>query len=286
VLTQDGEQRAKSPDEWSYIKYDIHNRPVVSGVITSTATRSALTTAVANSSTREEVRNSSSVGYTLNRTYPVTATESGISAITYYDDYTFRTNTNWSASNLAYGFSTVSGYPQPHATAVKGLATGSKLRTQGTDTQWINSVTYYDAEYRPIQSITSHQMGGTLKSVTAYSFAEEVEKSLDLYTHTGGSTKVERRYTYDHAGRPLKVYHRVNSEPEVMLSHFQYNELGEATEIIHHGGTWLYKTSLKSILQGRTDEILYSYANGNPVFRQKLDYHKASGTGNTTRPGV
>jgi RHS repeat-associated protein len=287
VLTQDGEQRAKSPQEWSYIKYDVHNRPVVSGVISTTSSRSALTTAVANSTTRDEVRNSSSMGYTLNRTYPVTATESTITAITYYDDYSFRTNTNWSTSNPAYAFSTVSGYPEPNSTTVKGLVTGSKSRSQGTDIQWIHSVTYYDDEYRPIQSISSHQMGGTIKTVTAYSFAGEVEKSLDLYTYTGGSTNVERRYTYDHAGRPLKVYHRVNSEPEVMLSHFQYNDLGEATDIIHHsrndGGTWLYKTNLKATIQGWTDEIQYSYSNDNPVFRQKLDYNKASGTGNATR---
>ncbi|EON77391.1 hypothetical protein ADIS_2124 [Lunatimonas lonarensis] len=67
----------------------------------------------------------------------------------------------------------------------------------------------------------------------------------------------------------------------------QYNELGEATDIIHHsrnnGNTWLYKTGRKSTIQGWTDEILYTYSNGDPVFRQKLDYHKASGTSNTTR---
>ncbi len=98
---------------------------------------------------------------------------------------------------------------------------------------------------------------------------------------------MERRFTYDHTGRPLKVYHKINGNAEVMLGHFQYNELGEATDIIHHsrnnGNTWLYKTGLKSTIQGWTDEILYTYSNGDPVFRQKLDYHKASGTANSPR---
>ena len=56
---------------------------------------------------------------------------------------------------------------------------------------------------------------------------------------------------------------------------------------IHHsrndGRTWLYRTSLKSTIQGWTDEIRYLYSNGDQVFRQKLDYQKASGTGNSPR---
>ncbi|EON78080.1 hypothetical protein ADIS_1277 [Lunatimonas lonarensis] len=170
---------------------------------------------------------------------------------------------------------------------MKGLATGSKSRRQGNSTEWINSVTYYDTYYQPIQTISTHQLTGTVKTSTLYAFSGEVEKTVNTYSYSGGTTRVERRFTYDHAGRPLKVFHKINGNDEVMLGHFQYNELGEATDIIHHsrnnGNTWLYKTGLKSTIQGWTDEILYTYSNGDPVFRQKLDYHKASGTSNTTR---
>jgi RHS repeat-associated protein len=287
VLSQDGEQRNKSPEEWSYIKYDENNRPIISGVISTSSSRSTLTNSAANSIHRYESKTNSAIGYTFNTTFPLTANESGIMNITYYDDYSFLTHSGWSDSNTLYAFSTVSGYNEPQETAVKGLTTGSKARTQGTNIQWINTVTYYDDNYQPIQSISSHQMGGTLKTVTAYQFSGEVEKTLDLYTYTDGNTQVERRYTYDDNGRPLKVYHRVDNESEVMLSHFQYNELGEATDIVHHsrndGATWLYKTHVKSTIQGWTDELTYSYANGDPVFHQKLDYHQSSGTGNTTR---
>src|SRR5690606_1414923 len=99
--------------------------------------------------------------------------------------------------------------------------------------------------------------------------------------------RVERRYTYDHAGRPLKVYHRVNGNAEVMLGHFQYNELGEATDILHHsrddGGTWLYRTNLTSTIQGWTDEIRYLFANNEEAFSQILVSLNASGTGNSPR---
>lgn len=192
-------------------------------------------------------------------------------------------------NNGLYAFAAESGYftLQQKNTAVKGLATGSKSRRQGNSTEWINSVTYYDIYYQPIQTISTHQLTGTVKTSALYAFSGEVEKTVNTYSYSGGTTRVERRFTYDHAGRPLKVFHKINTNAEVMLGHFQYNELGEATDIIHHsrnnGNTWLYKTGLKSTIQGWTDEILYTYSNGDPVFRQKLDYHKASGTNNTTR---
>lgn len=291
VLTQDSVQRVKS--EWTYVKYDIHNRPVIIGTITNGTAIATLRTQVAGSSAfRSEKRiTTSPLGYTTNSSYPTNANEAGILSITYYDDYGFLTNTDWAANNTngLYAFTAESGYftLQDQNTAVKGLVTGSKSRRQGNNTDWINSVTYYDKYYQPIQSISTHQLQGTVKTSTLYAFSGEVQKTVNTYTHTGGPTKVERRFTYDHAGRPLKVYHKINTNAEVMLSHFQYNELGEATDIIHHsrnnGNTWLYKTGLKSTIQGWTDEMLYSYSNGDPVFRQKLDYNKASGTSNTTR---
>src|SRR5690606_37449194 len=156
VLTQDSVQRIKTVPEWSFVKYDIHNRPVVAGVIATTDSRALLTTSVANASTRDEIRDLSAVGYTLNRTYPTTATDANLISISYYDDYGFRTNAGWSNDNGLYDFAAEPLYTgQELAPGVKGLATGSKSRTQGTNTQWINSITYYDKHYRPIQSISN-----------------------------------------------------------------------------------------------------------------------------------
>ncbi|WP_114751143.1 RHS repeat domain-containing protein [Pleomorphovibrio marinus] len=287
VLSQDGEQRLGN--QWAYVKYDIHNRPVITGVITTATSREGLTSAVANSSTRDEIRNGSSTGYTMNRTYPVSPGEASILTITYYDNYTFRTNTGWSNNNGVYAFSPEPGYPdQPDLNGVKGLVTGHKSRNFGPGSpQWIYSVTYYDQEYRPLQQVTRHPIGGTTRSTYKVSYAGETEKTLDRYTYTWGTTLVEKRFTYDHAGRPLRVYHRVDSEPEVLLAHYAYNELGQVMEVTHHsrneGGTWLYRALPSHTIQGWTDEIRYLYANNNQVFRQKLDYNKNSGTSNDTR---
>lgn len=292
VLTQDGVQRAKATPEWTYVKYDSHNRPCVVGTLATTTSRATLTTNIELSTNRFETRNTSSVGYTMNLSYPTTATESSVLSIVYYDDYSFKAGSGFSTtydfqSVVDYGLSTYWGASAGET--LRGLATGSKSRTQGENIAWMYSVTYYDKNYQPVQTVSSHQHGGKMRSSSLYAFSGEVLKSRTRYEYTGGGiTTVERRFTYDHAGRPLKVYHRVNGNDEVLLSHYLYNELGEVTDIVHHsrneGNTYLYKTTLKSSIQGWTDEITYRFSdNQTTIFQEKLDYQKSNGQGNAQK---
>jgi RHS repeat-associated protein len=294
VLTQDSVQRAKTPTkEWTYVKYDSHNRPCIVGTLATNSDRAALAPIVEAATGRFETRNTSSVGYTMNASYPTTATESSVLSITYYDDYNFKAGSGFSTtydfqSVGDYGLSTYWGFN--HLTEkLLGLVTGSKSRTQGENIAWMYSVTYYDKYYQPVQTVSSHQHGGKMRSSSLYAFSGEVLKSRTRYEYTGGGiTTVERRFTYDHAGRPLKVYHRVDGNDEVLLSHYLYNELGEVTDIIHHsrneGNTYLYKTTLKSSIQGWTDEITYRFSdNQTTIFQEKLDYQKSNGQGNAQK---
>ncbi|MCH7411790.1 DUF6443 domain-containing protein, partial [Belliella sp. DSM 111904] len=288
VLSQDSLQRSKNPKEWTFVKYDIHNRPIMTGVFTSSSTRAALTTAVANSITRDEIRNSTSVGYSLNRTYPTTVQESNLLTIEYYDDYYFIDLPNWSNANANYQYGAVSGYSGTRLTSVKGLSTGSKSRQLGGGNPWMYSVTYFDKYYQPIQQISSHQLSGFVKTVTQYAFSGEVQKTLNIYRQgTTEMARIERSYTYDHAGRVLRQYHKVNSQPNVLLASYTYNELGGPVEVIHHsrnnGNNYLYKQKSETTIQGWLSEIKYLYSNNNVVFQQKLDYQKAAGNANTSR---
>ncbi|WP_373523793.1 DUF6443 domain-containing protein, partial [Aquiflexum sp.] len=138
VLSQDGVQRAKSTPEWTYVKYDSHNRPIITGIFTSSSTRATLTSNVAAASGRFESRNTSAQGYSLNVSYPTTALDASILSITYYDDYSFRTNIGWSNDNFLYAFQEVPEWLlTSFNTAVKGQVTGSKSRSQGTDVGWV-----------------------------------------------------------------------------------------------------------------------------------------------------
>ena len=288
VLTQDGVQRARSPQEWSFVKYDVHNRPIITGTFAPGLTRAQLTTAVANSGTRDEIKNTSSVGYTLNRTYPTTVLETNLLTIEYFDDYHFLTITSWASIPLSnFAFGAEPGYAGSNITTVKGLLTGKRTRRIGDSDAWENTVFHYDKYYQPIQVISTHQMNGTIRTVTQYAFSGEVEKSVNIYTHNGATTRVQRRYTYDHAKRPTNLYHQVNTNTEVLLARTFYNELGQPYESIHHsrnnGTVWLYKNNSKTTTQGWLDEINYVFSNNAVVFNQKLNYNTSAGNGNTTR---
>ena len=44
------------------------------------------------------------------------------------------------------------------------------------------------------------------------------------------SQTVARRFEYDHAGRLSKVYHKLNSDTEVLLVQNEYNEIGQLVD--------------------------------------------------------
>ena len=291
VLVQDGVQRAKTTPEWTYFKYDSFNRLAVTGTLATTSTRASLTTAVANATTRDELRNTSTVGYSLNRTYPTTANEASIIGIIYYDDYGFLSIANWAPNNSLYNYVAESGFTGTKISTTKGLVTGGKSKTQGENSSWLHSVTYYDQYYQPLQVISSHQNDGTIKTVNQYAFSGEITKSVNIYSYKSNNitntTRIQRRYTYDHAGRPLKLYHQLNSLAEVMLSEITYNELGQAYRSKHHsrnnGSTFMYQSITDFTIQGWQKKNQYQFSNGSNVFTQELAYQNAMGSGNAGR---
>ncbi|MEL6706216.1 MAG: hypothetical protein AAFP15_18265, partial [Bacteroidota bacterium] len=112
----------------------------------------------------------------------------------------------------------------------------------GTIRDWITTTQYYDKYGRSIQTIRDGHLEGIRDiASTRYTFDGRVSDthhyqeslSLDPQTATEISfTKVtlHERFTYDHAGRPLRHYRRVNDEPEVLAAETVYNELGQVIE--------------------------------------------------------
>jgi len=287
VLTQDGVQRAKSPAEWSFVKYDHFNRAVLSGTLRTAAARSTLTTEVAAATGRFESRNTSAIGYSLNGSYPTTVTEADLLNISYYDDYAYLTNAGWDAEGKSFAFVAESGYTGVVLGTVKGQATGSKNRILGTN-QWLHTVTYYDKFYRPLQTVSGHQRSGTVRTTSEYNFSSEVLKSLTVYTYAGGSQRITQRFTYDHTGRLLRAFHQINAEPEVLLSEMVYNELGQAITTRYHsrnnGSNWLCQNNKQYTVQGKLRRLAYNFsAGGNAIFTQELSYEQPLSSGNTPR---
>jgi RHS repeat-associated protein len=287
VLTQDANQRGKSPAEWSFVKYDEFNRPIISGIFTTNDSRSILISLVGAATARFEIRNSSSVGYTLNQTYPSSAVEANLLSITYYDNYGYLTNVGWDMEGNSYAFAAESGYTGVVFNTVKDLVTGNKVRVLDTN-QWLSSVTYYDNRYRPLQTITEHHYGKTDRLTNEYDFTGHVLKNVLAHSYPSRpDVRISQRFDYDPSGRVLKVWHKVNSNAEIEMASYEYNELGQAVrKNIHTTSSGSLQTiDYKYDIQGRMAKVNLEPSEGGPVdyFGYQVAYQNATGTGNTAR---
>jgi RHS repeat-associated protein len=235
VLKQTGNQRAT--ELWSFTKYDAFDRPVMTGEVLRTGDRAALqqliTDFYADVSTsptlRYEEKGSAFHNYT-NRTYPLLSEESQVNVVTYYDNYGFIP-----AGSTQYNF-------QPQAdlaltetfSRLKGLVTGVKTRILGTS-EYLLSVTYYDKRNRIVQVIGDHHLAGTDVVSTQYDFEGKILKSKRTHQRNSQSTTIVEENTYDHAGRPLSISHKINNQTPVLLLENHYNELGQLIEKNLHG---------------------------------------------------
>jgi RHS repeat-associated protein len=294
VLTQDANQRAKATPEWNFVKYDDLNRPVISGIYASSSSRASLTTTLATFSGRYEVRNTSAEGYSLNQTFPTTVSESNLLSIAYFDDYSFKGNFEWDKEGNSYNFVPETGYTGTVFLngngSVLDMPTGGKVKI--LNGIWLNSVTYYDNQYRPIQSISENHFsaggaGKTDRLTTEYDFSGKVLKTKRA--HNNNAISIQERFAYDHRGRVLKTYHQVNSQPEVLLSAFEYNELGQVIDKKIHsengGANYLQSVDYRYNIRGWNTNINNTTADsGDPIdyFGTDLAYN-TSQSNNTTR---
>lgn len=282
ALSRDPNQLAHGV--WAFSKYDALDRPVVKGEIVSNATRQNWAMTVdANTEHHEERNNGAVQGYTLDKTAPKTATEANLLTITFYDDYAFSkpANLNYSASY----------YPSSNAN-VKGQITGTRARLlpgSGAVGGWLTSVTYYDAEYRPIQAIRElSDLGANSREriSTQYKYdlapvaAEQKTEQLlpNNVTHTYIAS-----FEYDHADRLLSVKEKVmsaNKTKEFFTTAHRYNALGqEQSHWLHSPDNvhYLRKTNFTYNIrswqtEGRT---VYKQQDNNPeqnFFGYNLSY--------------
>jgi RHS repeat-associated protein len=224
VMTQDANQRPNK--QWTLTKYDVLNRPIITGIYTHNAIVDQVTmTGLISTINFYETYNGvpATHGYTTN-VWPM----SGYTVLTvsYYDNYNFVNNLAL-GTDFNYATGEISGQEPLSNTAVVGHPTGGKINVLGT-TSFLYSVNYYDSKYRTIQTIAQNNKGGWDRTTQVVDFTG---KALNTKTrhHTSSHTDlmVTRRFQYDHVGRLLRTFHQVNSNPEFLLSQNTYNEIGQ-----------------------------------------------------------
>jgi RHS repeat-associated protein len=200
ALTQDGNQRAGK--QWTFTKYDVFNRPVLTGITTadSVLAQSKMqrrvdyyySQLVANGGAWFEkyVGNvaSSVHGYT-NLSYPFVNNEQSYLTATYYDNYDFKSMWVSGYDYESDGLSkTVDArvYTQPQNgnfnQQVAGQVTGSKVKVLDKGSSWLRSISYYDAKYRVIQTKSDNYKGGFDRASILYDFVGKVIKTKSTHT--------------------------------------------------------------------------------------------------------
>lgn len=294
VLTQDGNLRGNS--EWMFTKYDRFNRPVITGIyydITYTGQENMQNylNSEMTSIFTESIDNNYTgtyLGYT-NQCFPILGINDIILTATYYDNYNFDDNGALqtyckSIDNIDYPISEIN-------LAVKGQVTGSKIRILGTDSL-ITSIIFYDKKYRPLRSYSENPLLNKSDLVLSkYDFVGNVletwqihEKAFNTSIPFNDTISIKQWFEYDHAMRLTHEYHKVGSNPKVLISHNEYNELGQLIQKDIHGTsdtTYLQNVNFEYNIRGWLTQInkmddLQQEGQAKDLFAMELAYDNAS----------
>lgn len=304
VMTQDGEQR--KTNQWSFTKYDQLNRPVMTGIYThgltvdqytmQTTVNDFYTAAASNTDEWFEVAGSALYGYT-DQSFPKSVAANDYLTVTYYD--TYNVSDTWGDSyayedlNLTGTFNSIT-YNQPSNRSVKtiGQVTASMVKNLADNT-WLKSVNYYDEKYRVVQGVADNQLSGVDRNTSVYDFVEKV--LLNQVVHMDGAINehiVTRTFDYDHAGRLIDTWHKIDNAEDILLAHNEYNELGQLVDkklhSVDNGTSYRQSVDYRYNIRGWLISMNNAALSTDPatnddagdLFGMELGYNNSIGTGN------
>ncbi|WP_157859470.1 DUF6443 domain-containing protein [Chryseobacterium angstadtii] len=257
VFTRDAEQLKKN--EWSFFKYDVFGKIVLTGVETGHMgdDHEDLQKALAEfTGPNWENRGTVLEGYT-NNTIPQNTNNITVNQVNYYDSY----------DNIpGIPFTAHASYSK----MLKTLPTVTKSRVLGTTT-WLWTVNHYDNDGRITNIQSTNHIGGKDEITNTYNFPGELVKSVRVHTpKTGGSTTIVTNNTYDHIGRLTSSKEKIGEQAEVTLASNSYNEIGQLNT------KFMGKLTTEP---GYVDTTIYTYNERgwlsksiSPRFSQQLKY--------------
>ena len=262
-MTQDANQRAKSPSEWLFTKYDAFGRVIYTGIKRANISRTTYQNVVDNAplgQTQYETRVATHVNtagadlYYTQNAVPTSVDE--ILTINYYDTYEDMGNIALPAS--VYGKSIVNN--------TQSLPTLSKVRVLNTD-HWITTVTGYDYKARPIFGTTINTYLDTEDTFESLlDFTGKVLESRTTHQKAGHQAVVSKDFfSYDHQNRLITHMQQIDNEPVQLIVSNTYDELGQL-ESKRVGGQ-LFESGYTDITAGRIDisedGVITKIAGGN-----------------------
>lgn len=315
VLTQDGNLRGNSSNNWVFTKYDYLSRPVITGFYTDnthtgqSSMQSYVNSQLASYSTATyESTNTSSIGYTTTVSFPSISSPQ-LLTISFYDDYNWASNYSSTYatrdnSNDGLFYSTGSSlYAQAltQSTKTKGVVTGAVtyILNSGSSQKLVSSV-FYDDHGRGIQGKTDNMGGGTNTTTTQYNFSGQPLMNVLEHKKTSSSAAMKNitKTEYDPLGRLLQIKKQVIqtggvSTTEKVIVKNEYDALGQlktktlAPEFNSNAGLEKlnYEYNVRGWLLGMNRDFVKDISNN--YFGFELGYDKSgaavSGTSYTNQ---
>ncbi len=203
VFTQDGEQRKGSNRYWSFTKYDVLDRPVLSGIYTAdlvlsqgdmqTRVNDYYSNLGTNGGAWFETYNPTSAthvhGYD-NKSYPSENNLQNFLSIQYYDDYSFASEWGTRYNYVNDGLTEIVNgvkYSQTQTMSkfINGKVTGAKIKVLDGGIvggyTWLKTVNYYDDKSQLTQQIADNYKGGENRTSTLYDFTGKVLETKTTY---------------------------------------------------------------------------------------------------------
>ena len=294
VMMQDGNLRDENNRKWFFTKYDMLNRPVLTGILThnSITNRESMQAEVDNLYSGQSPRDlwvtrngqdTTHLGFT-NTSFPVGADGTlEYQSATYYDDYgfpgerAFDSGVDISDGDFVAGTSSYNIYTST-------LVTGTRVRILGTGS-FVTTTLYYDDYYRVIQSLRdlfdNNPSLNSYEVVSArFDFPGKVLQNRQKQVFGSETNSVDMFFSYDHAGRVDTVRHKVDGRAgnAVTLSVLKYNDLGQLeTKGLHQTQAGFmqeidYKYNIRGWLTGINDPDDLGY----DLFAMSLFYNDVS----------
>lgn len=232
VLSQDGNRRADN--QWLFTKYDGLNRPVVTGIYqhTGNASQQDMAGLISKTSFEETYTGDGDLfGYTSD-VWPDNVSRLDVHTVTFYDSYAFAVSYG---GQFNYDKDALEGLPVKEFDYPRGQLTGTLTKVLDGGNTYLKTVSYYDERGRLVQGVGDNFVGGTDRVSNVYDFVGRVKQTQLVHTTAQESHTIAEEFDYDHEGRLLAHYHKLDNGPKVQMSQHDYNAIGELTEKnLHH----------------------------------------------------
>lgn len=252
--------RLREEGKWNFTKYDVFDRPVITGLCTGTEVE--LQEMLATQKDRNERRGMAMHGYT-NQACPTRISPEDCFVIIYYDDYLW-------PDQEKVAWSDADALSEMRSDRVLGEVTGTKTKVLGdTIDQWLLKANYYSAKYLPIQVVSQLYPSGTEIVSNKHNFGGDVKQVKVKQIVCGLVTEYNKYFDYDNQERLLQVRQKITGDTvnnEVVVASYVYDDLGRTQKMnLHNDKESIdYSYHLAGMLSTVT----------NPHFSYALDYEQ------------